>query len=162
MHVLNTLEATRFCVLPSKPSHKIAKREGTVTRLGQKIQELGHNPVLNRVRTSRKSQQWYFTESGEKKLYKICTNICSLLLRGAQVDMTRSKSDADIHLEFDHHRYHWRIEFPSDYPNSPPEIGYYDRIEQYRPVTLRNRDIMSTIRSYCRCTSCMEYAPRVY
>ena len=123
---------------------------------------LGHHPVLNRVRTSRKSHQWYSTESGEKKLYKICTDISTLLLRGVQVDMTRSKSDADIRLEFDHHRYHWRIEFPSDYPNSPPEIGYYDRTEQYRPVTLRNKDIMSTIRSNCLCTSCRQYAPRVY
>ena len=117
------------------------------------------NPVINQVKTPPEdNRQWYLIDTGEKTLRRICTEISSLLLDGASVDMSRAETSRDIRLEFDYHRCRWRIQFPSNYPTKQPEIGYYDCFERYISINFKSpRIIWHAIKDNCSCCLCKRY-----
>ena len=116
------------------------------------------NPTNHKVKTPEDNLQWYLTNTGEKTLDRICTQISSLLLEGASVDISRTKVSGDIRLEFDYHRCRWRIEFPPNYPTKQPEIRYYDRFEHYTSINFKSSGIIwLAIKDNCSCHLCKRY-----
>ena len=117
------------------------------------------SPIPHPAATRRYQEQWYSNDRGEKRLREICTQLSALFLNGKEVDISRSTETGNILVKFDHNHRDWRIEFPTHYPKSPPEIGYYDHLARYRPSSPIpiNGNIVDQIRAICCCRECRLY-----
>ena len=139
-------------------------RRGTLERpnLSPNRQNATRYPVLDEskelseARVCTRSEQWYSTAEGEKKLHKIYQSLQGIA-DDTNVEIERSKQAQDVSMHFKHHQSLWRVEFPRDFPESDIRLkreGYECLVET--GGASERKDLISKIQDTLRrcCVKC--------